>query len=95
MLTRVLGGGETVNDPNDCVAYEPIASPATLDIAGKDWTQGGQFTWTCYNDYEAGSCASTIGQAQSRRHNLPTGSGSAAGYADTDPAVPPGAVRSG
>lgn len=34
------------------INYRP-APPATLDIAGHEYAQGGQFTWTCYNDYNA------------------------------------------
>jgi len=53
-----------VPNPNGkCVAYKP-APPTQLNMAGHIYAQGGQFTWTCENDYNAAGYAWPIPKSQ-------------------------------
>ena len=45
------------------VGYKP-APPLTLNIAGQTYAQGGQFTWTIYNNDTAGAYTWDIPKAQ-------------------------------
>jgi len=46
------------------IGYKPVMPPAKLNIDGRTYAQGGQFTWTCGNDYNAAGYSWVIPKSQ-------------------------------